>query len=91
LGEWDTSTEIDCDTSFVDEEICNDPPKDIKIEQKITHPCYDSESVSQPNDIALLRLAESVEYSESIRPICLPLIPVLKATSHVGQRLFVAG
>lgn len=91
LGEWDTKTEKDCDDSYVDEEICSDPVKDILIQEKIPHESYDPQSPNQYNDIALLKLAEPVEFNDYIRPICLPFSPVLKATSHIGQKLYVAG
>jgi hypothetical protein len=47
LGEWDTATDVDCDDSFVNEKVCNDPPVDIPIELKIPHEQYDPQGANQ--------------------------------------------
>lgn len=91
LGEWDLQTDVDCDDSYVNEQVCNQPPVDIAIEQKIPHEQYNPQASSQHNDIALLRLAENVRYNSYIRPICLPLKPELRANKLVGKTLNVAG
>lgn len=91
LGEWDTSTENDCDESFVGEKICNDPPLDIPIELKIPHEQYDPQASNQHNDIALLRLVQNAQYSAYVRPICLPVDQVLRNNDFVKQTLSVAG
>lgn len=91
LGEWDTSTDVDCDDSFVNERVCNEAPIDIPIEQKIPHENYDPNAPNQHNDIALLRLAQYVPYSIYIRPICLPVEPSTRNNDFVRQTLSVAG
>ena len=48
-------------------------------------------SAEQYNDIALLRLQQSVPYSDFIKPICLPMQAELKARDYVGFRMQVAG
>ncbi|CRL07282.1 CLUMA_CG020261, isoform A [Clunio marinus] len=91
LGEWDTSTEIDCDESFVNERVCNDPPVDVAIEEKLPHPNYDPFASNQHNDIALLRLIQNVPFSIYVRPICLPVDSSIRNKDFVKQTLSVAG
>ncbi|KAF2896093.1 hypothetical protein ILUMI_10091 [Ignelater luminosus] len=71
FGEWKFSANKDCirDTELI-EEVCTEPVVDVKIEEKIAHVYYNSTSGS--NDIALLRLESKIQFSEYIRPICLP-------------------
>jgi len=91
LGEWDTSTSVDCDDSFINEKICNEAPIDVPIELKIPHENYDPQAANQHNDIALLRLAQNVPYTPYIRPICLPSDPSTRNNDFVKQTLSVAG
>ncbi len=58
LGEWDTSTDEDCDRGD-----CSDPAVDVAVEEVITHESYNPNSKAQENDIALLRLSRSVAYT----------------------------
>lgn len=60
LGEWDTDN--------VREE--GEPEVTRLLSFYVQHPGFDP--VTYDNDLALLRLNESVEWSENIRPICLP-------------------
>ncbi|EDV41555.1 uncharacterized protein Dana_GF17450 [Drosophila ananassae] len=73
LGEWDTSTNPDCqyheDTKQAE---CAPPYQDIAVEQQVPHPDYNSTNLSQLFDIALIRLAAPAELSEFVEPICLP-------------------
>lgn len=71
LGEFDTSTNIDCDSTFV-KPVCAPAPLDINIEQIIVHETYDPRIKNSHDDIALLRLEENVTFSDYISPICLP-------------------
>uniref|UniRef100_A0A182TN45 Peptidase S1 domain-containing protein n=1 Tax=Anopheles melas TaxID=34690 RepID=A0A182TN45_9DIPT len=90
LGEWDTSTAQDCE-GLGDDVDCSPPPIDVPIEGKTPHPEYVPTSAEQYNDIALLRLQQSVPYSDFIKPICLPMQAELKARDYVGFRMQVAG
>ncbi|XP_058450366.1 serine protease easter-like [Malaya genurostris] len=90
LGEWDTSTAQDCDGLGVDSD-CSPDPVDVIIERKLPHPDYNPQSLEQYNDIAMLRLAQRIAYSEFIKPICLPRSVELKNKDIVGQHLQVAG
>ena len=91
LGEWDTSTDVDCDDSFINEKVCNDAPVDVPIELKIPHENYDPQGSNQHNDIALLRLSRNVQYSIYVRPICLPIDQSLRNNDFIKQTLSVAG
>lgn len=86
LGEWDTETERDCDNGD-----CSDPVVDIVVEQLIPHEGYNTNSKTQENDIALLRLAQPVTFTDWIKPICLPTSSNLRSISYDGINLEVAG
>ena len=85
LGEWDTATAQDCDDSFTNEKICLPPAIGIPIEEQIPHPNYDPFGANQHNDIALLRLAQDVQYTDYIKPICLPTEPTVRNNDFVKQ------
>nr|XP_040219493.2 CLIP domain-containing serine protease 14D-like [Anopheles coluzzii] len=74
VGEWNLQTDPDCDDSTAGVTECASPVEDIPIE-KITVPSNytGTGSPAVKQDIALLRLARRVEFSESVAPICLPL------------------
>lgn len=91
LGEWDKSTDIDCDDTYVGEPFCAPPSIDIKISEKIVHEGYVPRSKDQHNDIMLLRLETPVTFSEFVKPICLPLSSNLKTRSLTGESLDVSG
>ncbi|XP_063992075.1 venom protease-like [Diachasmimorpha longicaudata] len=64
-------------------------PIDVPIEQVHEHPQYSETQYT--NDIAVLRLAYDVEFSELIRPICLPLPDELYNKNYVNSLPFIAG
>lgn len=84
LGEYDTNQELDC-ISQSGSRVCADPTVTIPVEEQIAHENYIPTSKEQKNDIALLRLAQDVTFTNFIQPICLP------QDSNVGQLLDVAG
>lgn len=86
LGEYDTSTDIDC-IEQDSEKICADPPMDVPVEEKVAHPEYNE--MTKLNDIALLRLIRDIQYSDFIQPICLPLVDF--KNSAAGDVTFVTG
>lgn len=55
LGEYDVTKDPDCDGDF-----CSSK-QDVKVEQVIAHPQY--QQAGNVNDIALVRLAQNVQYS----------------------------
>lgn len=73
LGEWDTSTNPDCqyheDSKVAD---CAPPYQDIAIEELLPHPLYNRTDRTQINDIALARLASPAKLNDFVQPICLP-------------------
>lgn len=86
LGEWDTSSDVDC----VDEEECSDAPIDFVPEKIIVHP--ERSQVEKNNDIALIVLKNEVPYTDFIRPICLPVKNFEpEDIKSVAQALLVAG
>ncbi|EAT45085.1 AAEL003610-PA [Aedes aegypti] len=86
LGEYDTTTEIDCITKD-GELICADSPIDVPVEEKLAHPEYNEKSML--NDIALLRLDRDVEPTAFIKPVCLPSSNF--KNSLAGDFTFVTG
>uniref|UniRef100_W8BLL3 CLIP domain-containing serine protease n=1 Tax=Ceratitis capitata TaxID=7213 RepID=W8BLL3_CERCA len=85
LGEYDISKEIDCI-----QQDCNTKVVKLGYEQVIPHPQYKPNNNNRHHDIALIRLAEDVTYSDFIRPVCLPLASTRQAID-VGELLTVAG
>lgn len=65
LGEHDRSTYVDCQNGKNCTRSIDIPIKDLIPHRGYRHP-------STLNDIALLRLKYSINFSNSIRPICLP-------------------
>jgi secreted trypsin-like serine protease len=86
LGEWDKSTDSDCDITDAGHKDCVDEPvQDISIEETITHPDYNTADTKLKNDIALVRLSRKCEFSSFVEPICLPLTEQLRQTNlYVG-------
>ncbi|CAG9806987.1 unnamed protein product [Chironomus riparius] len=90
LGDWDTRTNPDCQ-KFNNEELCNDPYVDVDVIEIIVHPEYIPLSPSQPNDIMMLKLKDTVEFSKWIKPICLPHDPSVGGIDFTKLSLEVAG
>lgn len=91
LGEWDTTTPSDCDDSFTTGPVCSDPYVDVSVEEKIVHEDYEPNSKNQHHDIALLRLSRNVQYTDYIRPVCLPLDSAVRSLTLGKTALEVAG
>ncbi|KAK5649787.1 hypothetical protein RI129_000816 [Pyrocoelia pectoralis] len=87
LGEWSTDTLQDC-VSVEGFEICNDEPLNVAVESFVAHSSYDDSSINRYHDIAIVRLARNVQFTEFIQPICLPT-PSQRA--NVGNQLWVSG
>lgn len=72
LGEYDTTSTIDCLKDTDDSLNCADKHVDVPIEQIVYRDDYDPTYKTSPNDIALLRLSGQVQFTNYIKPICLP-------------------
>uniref|UniRef100_W8BBZ8 CLIP domain-containing serine protease n=1 Tax=Ceratitis capitata TaxID=7213 RepID=W8BBZ8_CERCA len=91
LGEWDTRTNPDCEVDVRGEKDCAPTHQDVAVERAISHPGYEPNSKSQANDLALLRLGRNVQYTDFIRPICLPSSSNLRSAEFDGIVMDVAG
>lgn len=88
LGEWNKATSPDCTVAGE----CAFPHIDVSVAKTITHERYRTNDHNYYNDIGLIRLAESVEYTDFIQPICLPIVSNLETkTNYTGNRFTVAG
>lgn len=72
MGEYDITNDTDCIQELNGQLDCMDPPVDYAIEKIIPHPLYNPNNPSKHHDLAILRLSETVKYSDFIQPICLP-------------------
>ncbi|EAT41823.1 AAEL006568-PB [Aedes aegypti] len=85
LGEWDLESDPDCN----DENICNDKHLDVNVGSYVVHEDYDSKNLH--NDVALIKLAKVVSFTEYISPVCLPLAENLRNQSERGKIFTVIG
>uniref|UniRef100_A0A1A9WC05 Uncharacterized protein n=1 Tax=Glossina brevipalpis TaxID=37001 RepID=A0A1A9WC05_9MUSC len=73
LGEWNTESNLDCKNEKNKENTCAPNHIRVAIEYAVSHPLYNLEANNRLHDIALLRLAKVIDYTDFIKPICLPL------------------
>lgn len=64
---------------------------DIPISEITVHEAYQPNSGTQYNDIALIRLARSVQSTDFIKPVCMPLAPHLRDKNYDNTQLIVTG
>lgn len=84
LGEWDIASENDCV-----EDQCSDSPRDYDVDTFLQHEDYTSGPTH--NDIALVKLATRVQFTEFISPVCLPLTAKLKSKTEAGRTFTIVG
>ncbi|KAK3909569.1 Melanization protease 1 [Frankliniella fusca] len=73
LGENDVATEIDC-SIISGTEVCAPPVVDVDVEEVVSHPDFSLQGTNRlQNDVALVRLARRVQFTEAVKPICLPV------------------
>ncbi|XP_049300741.1 serine protease grass-like isoform X1 [Anopheles funestus] len=82
LGEHDLSSETDCITAW----NCSLPTTRRSIERVIVHDNFTSNFYE--NDIALLQMNASIQFDNSIRPICLPLVSIVDNTDDQQQTIY---
>lgn len=87
LGEWDLTSEQDCDNANGN---CADAPVDMGIEKIIVHEGY-ANNKSYYNDIALIRFNRSVNMSDTISPVCLPIEEPQRSQNKVVLSGYAAG
>lgn len=73
MGEFDITNDTDCIKELNGQLDCMDPPVDYAIEKIIPHPLYNPKNPSKHHDIAILKLNDTVKFSDFIQPICLPI------------------
>uniref|UniRef100_A0A182V102 Peptidase S1 domain-containing protein n=1 Tax=Anopheles merus TaxID=30066 RepID=A0A182V102_ANOME len=72
LGDWDLELDEDC-LYVRGQLVCNEQqPVDYAVERIISHGDFQRQRRDFLHDIALLKLAEAVEYGAQIGPACLP-------------------
>ncbi|XP_055634626.1 CLIP domain-containing serine protease B4-like [Toxorhynchites rutilus septentrionalis] len=89
LGDYDSESDVEC--SAHDPDDCVQSAQDVFIASYLIHEDYFQENGADYNDIALIRLDRSVNYTEFIQPICLPTTEELKNRDLEGLQLTVAG
>lgn len=73
LGDYDIERDDDCvPEGFGGRYICNNPIS-VSADDVIIHSDYEHNNPNEYHDIAIVRLAEDVEFTDFIKPICLPL------------------
>ncbi|XP_072389748.1 venom protease-like [Diabrotica undecimpunctata] len=88
FGEHDLNTELDCKRVH-STYICSDEPVDVPVLTYFIHGQYDT--LTLKNDIALVKLAKSVTFTDYIQPICLPFERNLEHRDLTGQKLTISG
>jgi secreted trypsin-like serine protease len=91
LGEWNTATDQDCDTSDGTPDCVDEPVQDIGIAKIIAHESYRKSDPNMHNDIALIRLRQPATFNFYVSPVCLPLTVTLRRKNPINSFATVAG
>lgn len=88
LGDWNLSNDTDCDEDYTT--YCTDPFIDLNVTELKIHPDYTGNK-NKFNDIALLRLRASVDFSNFVSPICLPFDSLDNEPDFTNKRFDITG
>lgn len=87
MGDWNPNTTVDCDGN-----ICSDPQIEVPVLRVFTRL---ETSVDRPwvDDIGVIKLAYSIQYTNWISPICLPHADHFYENDHnyVGATFITTG
>ncbi|KAF2881996.1 hypothetical protein ILUMI_24177 [Ignelater luminosus] len=89
LGEHNIKTEEDCDDDTPGLEYCSDPPIDLEVEEITSHETFNISNVF--GDVALIRLNKVVNYTDFIKPVCLPISFELQNKDFSRKTVTAAG
>ncbi|XP_036333586.1 serine protease grass-like [Rhagoletis pomonella] len=84
LGEHDLRTDIDC----ASDTLCLPEAEDFEIAQIIKHPSYNQPYMT--HDVALLKLDRKVKFKVHIKPICLPITPLVLDYNNLPKSYYIA-
>ncbi|KAJ9596095.1 hypothetical protein L9F63_012679 [Diploptera punctata] len=91
LGEFDLTTDPDCDKDYISgKESCAPTPQDFGVEKIIIHPEYSPRSANKWYDIGLIRVNKDIKFTDFVKPVCLPLSAETRGR-YVGNTVVVAG
>ncbi|XP_037811415.1 serine protease easter-like [Lucilia sericata] len=91
LGEWDRSSNPDCEISVTGKRDCAEPHLDVGIEEIIYHPNYNAQASNNLHDIALIRLDRYVNFNDFVSPVCLPTQSHLRTKTFENIKMDVTG
>lgn len=87
LGEHDTSTDPDCvEYKIFKKKKCAPKIVSVGYDEIIVHGDYQRKK--RLNDIAMVRLSQEIEFTESVKPVCLPS---KELRTEIGEQLEVVG
>lgn len=87
FNEWNTKRKANC-AGQDDAERCR---AKYEIEKQFPHPSYSISNPSKRHDIGLLKTKVNVEFTEFVRPICLPFSETFRDLRIEGDYFTVTG
>lgn len=91
LGEWDRTTEPDCQINREGKRDCASLHLDVGVEEITYHPNYNGMASNNLHDIALIRLDRYVTFTDFVSPVCLPVQSHMRSKMFDGVRMDVTG